>query len=173
MRPTYSDAEIACYRAILVNPGCTIEQLSKVVPYDYSTVRISVHRLTQTNVVRRRRDDEHRTPGPSPFLHWATRGTDPIEQAHRDSYLREHKRKVMSNRAKKRPRVKSKGWLMTKADWEAVVINYERLHPGDGNLIIHEHIQMRQARGEKPCLSLKDWPRLRRVAEALNKRGLS
>ena len=46
-------------------------------------------------------------------------------------------------------------------------MNYERLHPGCGDLIIYEHLSMRKHRGLKPELRLRDYPRLRRIAEKM------
>lgn len=49
---------------------------------------------------------------------------------------------------------------MTKAEWEALFVNFELHHPGQGFLIIEEHLAMRAKQGEEPEIGLEDIPRL-------------
>lgn len=170
MRPTYSDSEITCYRIILGNPGCTLQDIQGLVHYSPDTVEWALVRLYRAGNISREQSEEIRDrPGPIPYCYTAIQGTRPIQQHQRDAHERLRQRGVLSGGGKKLGLRKNqaKGWLMTKREWETLVINYEHMHPGYGDLMIYEHQASRILRGAKPELSMKDYPRLKRMAEKL------
>lgn len=152
---------------MLANPACTAQQVQSVAPFSPDIVSRALARLHRIGALKRSQPDGYsERSGPTPFHYTAAKGTAPIEQHQRDAHER-LRRKQLLRKQDGRRKNPPKGWLMSKAEWERLVVNYERLNPGCGDLIIYEHIAMRKRRGLKPELGLRDYPRLRRIAEKM------
>lgn len=174
MSRVFTDSEIAVYAFVLENPGCTIEEIEAGVHYNGSTVRRAVIDLESIGSVRRwrKRSSPNRGRGRLPYLYRALRGTEPIELYREEASERHRKRQITKRKAPYQRglrRRRGDGQMMTKQEWEIVVVNFELLHPDRGWTIIDEHVTMRRKAGEKPDLTMDDYERLRRKAERMRR----
>jgi hypothetical protein len=171
VRSTFGTLEIECYRVILGNPGCTTQQVIDRTYFNDSRVRKALLRLYNIGAIGRERDGNG---GPSaPYRYVALRGTEPLIEHQRAQADRHRLKQVADGHIPTKKglrRNKAKGWLMSKAEWEALFVNYELARPGQGDLIIAEHLDMRLKRGEPPELDYEDMPRL--MAEVGRRRRL-
>jgi len=175
VRSTFRDSEIECYRVILANPGLTRKQIAEKTYFAEDTVRNALVRLYEVGAIDRDRSEpDPNRPGYAPFVYRALRGTEPFLLQQKSNADRYRLRQALDGRlptARGLRRNRAKGWLMSKAEWETLFINYELLNPGEGDLIIYEHIDSRRARGEAVELGFGDIPRLMAEVERRRREG--
>lgn len=167
--PAFTNTEIDIYTWVLKHPGCTAAEVAGQVGVSLKRVHHLMGRLVGLGLLERW--EPPREPGDPPrisFRYQAKRGLDPIEQHQRELAERQRRRQALKGRPKRRGArrhpSRDEDEDMSKAEWEALVVNYERLHPELGWTVIEEHLAIRSRRGQPPLLSMSDYDRLRKAA---------
>lgn len=170
MKSAFTSIEIECYRVVLHHPGCSREEVVAMTYFSDARVRKALLRLCDVGVVTRERE-----PGSAaPYRYQAARGMEPIvEQQRIEAERRRHKQLASGEIPKARGlrRSQARGPLMSKAEWEALFVNYELAYPDQGFVIIDEHLERRARQGRPAAISYSDIPRLMAEVERRRRAG--
>lgn len=154
---TFSDVEIAVYLFVLQNPGCNSQGILLGVGFTSERVTAATAALVDIGLL-----------DASQGRYRALRGAEPATQ-HLQDIERERRRRLAPRKSLKSPVLHSRAsdFLMSRAEWRVLVINYELMFPGEGWRIIEEHIQRRAKYGGEVVVSMADYDELRKRAEGL------